>query len=101
MCLARRRRRAADQRPTPSITSAVYNAVGVRIESLPITLQKILARCARAEGDTLCSHSSLISSRPFPKPLAQFGAKGKIVAGGSDLGRRRDEGLDRREGISG
>ncbi|NNG01188.1 MAG: xanthine dehydrogenase family protein molybdopterin-binding subunit, partial [Desulfobacteraceae bacterium] len=39
----------------PAIANAIYDAIGVRIKSLPITPEKVLDAIKSLEGDDTCS----------------------------------------------
>jgi hypothetical protein len=102
VCPARQtRRRAADQRPGAGHRQRALQSCGCADRCSADSATEDLRRDApELKGDTLCSHSSFMSPRPFPKPWPVRRVRGE----GQDRGRwqrprrRRDEGLDRREG---
>jgi 4-hydroxybenzoyl-CoA reductase subunit alpha len=88
----------------PAVANAVYDAVGVRIDEVPITPDKIVkALAAKAAGKPPRLGPSAFPAVPWPEPLLvpppDEGGDGRAVNAPERAARTADAGLEARAGV--
>src|SRR4029079_14961519 len=88
----------------PAIANAVFDAVGVRIDEIPITPDKILrALTAKASGKAARVGPASFPDVPWPEPLHVTppweGGDGRASNPGGPTGRPVDAGIEAKAGI--
>jgi 4-hydroxybenzoyl-CoA reductase subunit alpha len=88
----------------PAVANAVYDAVGVRIDQIPITPEKIWrALQAKAAGKPARSGPAAFPSIPWPEPLIvpppSEGGDGRAINERRSSGRKAEAGIEAKAGI--
>ena len=88
----------------PAVANAVYDAVGVRVDQIPITPEKIWrALQAKAAGKPARSGPAAFPSIPWPEPLIvpppSEGGDGRAINERRSSGRKAEAGIEAKAGM--
>ena len=88
----------------PAVANAVYDAVGVRVDEVPITPEKILkALAAKASGKPARVGPASFPAIPWPEPLQVAppweGGDGRAANTRTSSGRKADAGIEASVGV--